>query len=358
MPSTLRVECLPARHGDCILVDYGPDAARHRLLIDAGPVTAYQDISRALSDHPSPSFDLGVVTHIDADHIDGWLVLLQDGSFRVDPGDFWFNGWPQLMSEHAPDVFSPVQGTLLESLREGQPWNVAFGGGPAVATEDHPLPRLPLPGNAEAILIAPSPVELRTLRRRWQKALRDAGLDPNDLDAARTRLAQRKEYLPPLPRQDVFAAKRFGDDTSVANASSIAFVFEHGGRRILFTGDAQVRPLAAGLRHLAGEDGAVRVQLDAMKVPHHGSMSNIDETIMSLIDCDRYLVSTDGSHFGHPDAETIELIGSRGNRPDVHFNYRCPTTERWATTQAQDRAGIRAFFPPDGAVLEFDVDPI
>ena len=73
---TVHVEALPASYGDAILVTYGDDRHRSRMLIDAGPANAFKKGVRSrLGDM---HLDLMVITHVDADHIDGAIQLLLD----------------------------------------------------------------------------------------------------------------------------------------------------------------------------------------------------------------------------------------------------------------------------------------
>ena len=67
-----RIEMLPAAHGDCLWLEYGTGESAHRILIDGGPSHCYPALRERIL-HLAPGnrrFDLLVVTHIDADHID------------------------------------------------------------------------------------------------------------------------------------------------------------------------------------------------------------------------------------------------------------------------------------------------
>jgi hypothetical protein len=215
-----------------------------------------------------------------------------------------------------------------------------------------PLPVQKLPGGATLTLLSPLGKQLRRLRSSWVRALKEAGMKPGDFDEARERLAQRKEYKPKVPAEDVFAPKRFASDSSVANGASIAFILEFAGRRVLLGADAFSPVLTAALRRLAAEEGVDRVPLDAVKLPHHGSMANIDKAFLDAIDSSCFLVATNGDHFKHPDPQTIQLIGQRVPQAEVRFNQRSPTTEAWVPVAAQQAVGIRAVYPPEGQSLE------
>lgn len=76
----LRISCLPVGHGDSILIEYGDPTHPARVLIDGRPANRYPALQSAIGHLPAGQrrFELLVSSHIDADHIDGALILLQD----------------------------------------------------------------------------------------------------------------------------------------------------------------------------------------------------------------------------------------------------------------------------------------
>jgi hypothetical protein len=62
---------------------------------------------------------------------------------------------------------------------------------------------------------------------------------------------------------------------------------------------------------------------DAIKVSHHGSALNTSPELLELIDSEKFLISTNGKSFGHPDTETIARIVTRkaAYRRTLYFNY-------------------------------------
>ena len=69
-------------------------------------------------------------------------------------------------------------------------------------------------------------------------------------------------------------------------------------------------------------ESVTRLRFDAIKLPHHGSMSNISEAWLQWVDCKRWLISTNGAVFHHPNIETVELIARRCPQPILLCNYR------------------------------------
>ena len=337
----ISLEMLPAAHGDSLWIEYGSADKVHRVLIDGGPAHTYEaGLRRRIADLPKDkrTIELMVVTHIDADHIDGSLILLQElASLNLHINELWFNGWNQLpKTEGAPEVFAPLQGEFLGGLITVDPalqgsWNRHFGKKAVFVPNDRPLPEVLLEGGAKLTLLGPTEAELLRLRARWASAIRD--FSPGDVNEALRRLRERREYRAPSPPA-VFAVRHYGDDQTVANGSSISFIFEHEGISILLAGDAHARTLAASLKRLADQRSLTKLRFDAVKLPHHGSMNNVSETWLELVDCEKWLISTNGAVFNHPDKETAELIALHRQKPPTMLcNYRSDSTEKLADDQ-------------------------
>jgi beta-lactamase superfamily II metal-dependent hydrolase len=340
----LALELLPAAHGDSVWIEYGSSARPRRILIDGGPAHTYASgLRRRIAAVPESErvFELLVVSHIDADHIDGALILLQElASLKITVRELWFNGWEQLPSQER-ETFAPLQGEFLgglisvdEQLRKV--WNRSFDGSAAMVPEQGALPEVSLADGAKLTLLGPMFKDLRRLRARWSAAIRD--FSPGDTAEALRRLAERREYRPPATPA-VFAGRSFGDDRAPANGSSISFVLEHEGVSLLLAADSHARTLAQSLARLKQQRDAPRLRFDAIKLPHHGSMSNVSAAWLEQVETDRWLISTNGAVFGHPDVETAELIAQHAQKPQLLCNYRCDTTEaldgraagRWKT---------------------------
>lgn len=322
------IELLPAAHGDAIWIEYGSASQTRRILIDGGPAPTYEaGLRQRIAGLPEQErvLELMVVTHIDADHIDGALILLQElAALNVRIKELWFNGWTQISKEdQAPATYAPLQGEFLGGLIELDPelkgvWNMRFDRRAVAVADDKPLPVVELDGGARLTLLGPMEAQLRRLRARWASAIRD--FSPGDVNEALRRLRERREYRAP-PGPAVFAAPQYGDDRSVANGSSISFVLEHGDVSVLLAGDAHARSLGVALKRLADQRSLTRLRFDAVKLPHHGSMSNVSDAWLQWVDCERWLISTNGAVFNHPDIETAELIARYCPKPALLCNY-------------------------------------
>ena len=81
-------------------------------------------------------------------------------------------------------------------------------------------------------------------------------------------------------------------------------------------------------------------------MPHHASQNNLNVGLMELLNCRNYLISTNGSHFNHPDRQAIaRVIAHGGERPQLWFNVRSALNEVWAKPALQKKYAYDAFFP-------------
>ncbi len=376
MGEVFGVELLPARHGDCLLIRYGPVESPWLVLVDGGPQSSYPALRTRLSALAPERrrLELLLISHIDHDHIGGAVELLGDTTLGLTHGDLWFNGWEQLRqplqgwrgSQHAVEGSdrSPLEGHHLafRARRTGAAWNATFGGRAVCIDGSADLPEVQLPGGLRLVLLSPDVSALERLRSHWRKAMERAGSSPDDAAAVERRLRVDRRYRDAgVAAPSVGLMRELADmdstlDDAVANGSSIAFVAEYAGRRCAFLADAHAPLVEASFRRLALRYGEARLRLDALKVAHHGSRANTTAALLKAVDCPRFLVSTDGSVFGHPDDETIARIVEHAGRPvSIYFNYRNEHTGRWADAGLQASLGFTAMYPAsaeEGACLD------
>lgn len=406
----LRIEMLPAAHGDCLWIEYGNGATVHRILIDGGPAHAYPALRERILHLPASErrFALLVITHVDADHIEGVIRLLLDAqALHCQFDRIWFNGRDQLnaVPDPAGHPLGALQGEILGMLiadyeaRTGtRVWNLGFER--ALAAIDRTqtvLPTVDLPGDCRLTLLSPDHERLLTLKDRWKKELDRAHVQSGDVATLRRKLAASRSLRPlgdvlgsedgdelveagerryELPADDdsdlragledtlgrgsgeAGADAPFGSDASAANGSSIAVLLEYPAAapkvRLLLAGDAWPGVLESSITTLLGDPGG-RLAIDAFKLPHHGSVANLSPSLLARLRCSHYLVSTSGALFRHPHKRALELIlehHSGPGRPLLHFNYLTRCTAPWSDQTDQRKRGYRALHPT-GQSLSF-----
>ena len=96
------------------------------------------------------------------------------------------------------------------------------------------------------------------------------------------------------------------------------------------------------------DDEDARLSLTGFKISHHGSVANTSEGLLKKLKCRKYLISTSGAVFGHPNSRVIELLLSEHQlraKPCLHFNYLTRTTEAWSDKKDQEARRYKAFYP-------------
>ena len=393
------IEMLPAAHGDCLWIEYGSGQEVRRILIDGGPAHTYPALRQRILHLPVDErrFELLIITHIDADHIEGVVRLLQDAqALNCQFERIWFNGREQLnqVFDPAGAPLGALQGEMLgmliadyEQQTGKQVWNVGLPNAlAAIDRSTKTLPVIDLAGDCCLTLLSPDHDRLLELKDRWRDELRKAGINSGD-DAGLRRALENARNLRPMgdvlgeeekPIEDRFelpdphgrdlasgpgdtlgddaegeasAQAPFGGDTSRANGSSIAVLLEYPKDkpkvRFLLAGDAWASVLEASISQLLAKP-TDRLSLTGFKLPHHGSVANISATLLGKLRCKHYLISTSGAVFRHPHARTVELLLSDHEsqaKPRLHFNYQTETTTMWSDAADQKARGYEAFHP-------------
>jgi len=356
MVTAIRVELLPARLGDCLVVECPRVGDRPwRMLVDGGPPDTWPLLRSRLQQaaREQRAIDVAVITHVDSDHIGGMIPFLTS-DLAKEVGDVWFNGATHLPGARrtrsiaqGESVVSALVGRPADPLSrtEGEPkplpWNLAFRGGPVDVGERGQFVEVAVPGGPTITVLAPTTQRLARLRQKWDEFVEQA---------SRGRERELTIDVPqPLTSLDLLAAQKSPQDASVPNGSSIGLLVEHEGASVLLAGDAYGRDLEAGIRGLAQSRGLDRLELDAIKLPHHGSEGNVSASLVAAAPATHYLVSSNGDIFHHPDDAAIaRVVLGAPPGPTLWFNYRTARTERWGEPALRKFHGHEARFPDAG----------
>ncbi len=380
------VEMLPAFLGDSLWIEYGQSDRPSRILIDGG-LSGTADAIRAKIDSVAEKegrchLELLVVTHIDGDHIEGLVKLLGQKDLPLDVDDVWFNGrkhHPDPDGKDEDEFLGARQAEFMSTLLDlrGLDWNVWQNGKTIYVPPESrgKLPTHTLPGGMELTLVSPRYEELLKLSKDWDKELAKAGLDNVTAEEMLKALMADRKLSPdddflsaePAETMDVptLTQTKQGSDHSKANGSSIAFVAEFDDSACLLTGDAWSPVLSAGVDRILKERSIDRLPLAALKVPHHGSKNNLHDDLLEQIDTHRFLLSTDGGRFDHPDRPSIARMLAGTWRPDpgndepvdLYFNYRSKSNGVWDDADLKKQWNYRTHYPAaDAKGLVFDVN--
>ena len=360
MPKPIfRIEMLPARQGDALWIEYGSARSPTRILIDAGTRGTYKVVkARAEQVTGEPVLELLVVTHVDSDHVGGAPKLVTDRSLNLQAREVWFNGREQLERNR----LGPVEGEILSEAIRRRGWhpNPSFPKRIAVVPA-RTLPTVTLPGGMAITLLSPTPVELETLRPVWLDAVREARLLKGDERALEEAARKRGVTLGDKPPDvDKLAERTSAIDTAPANGSTIAFLAEYEGMSCLFGGDAHPNVLCTSIKKLLKTRGASRLELSALKVPHHGSEHNVTDELARLVRARKYLFSTDGTQTDHPHAPAVaRILKSPREDTELVFNYKTDFTKPWGIRSVQNKFDYEAIYPANGtAGVAVELEPL
>ena len=317
------VRVLEANHGDCILVSHEGASGTVNILIDGGTSTTFKHGPRQRYDgalckvldelkNKGQPIDLAVLTHIDDDHIHGLIKAFETPDYLSElVKSIWFNS-SRLITRNfnAPEI--PENNILLTddspqtSVRQGKELETLLD---EIGCERAPLIKagqVHRVGPFKLTVLSPSQNQLERLLHKW----------PSDDESGAT-AAHDNDYH--LSLNEIWKADEFESDSSVYNGSSIAFLLEVDNTKMLFLGDAHDQVVVKSLKGL-GFSEANKLQLDLVKVSHHGSQYNTSSEFLSLLQSSRYVISTNGSRHGLPNKRTIARI-IKETDGQICFNY-------------------------------------
>ncbi|WP_404373740.1 ComEC/Rec2 family competence protein [Sphingomonas sp. MMS24-J45] len=346
--SEFRLTMLPAGDGDCLILTWGEPGLRRHAVVDGGRASTYGALRPRLETiaEGGEALELLVLTHVDADHIEGGLKYVEDADPPVVPKRVWYNSFDSLGGFGARSV---AQGDRYAAAIAKLGWrlNEAFEDGlvsVATAPSDLGVPGL------RVTVLGPDGDGVEAMRGKW--ADWRTGHDPARF--ARTGRLSRSSMPPVLDVENLAAPGK--TDTELPNGSSIAILAEYDGRRILLAGDAHPDTLVRSIAPLAKAEGG-RLRVDVFKVSHHGSRGNVTRELVELLDCRRFAISTDGTRHGHPDPEAIaRLLAFAPPGPrELLFNYATDRTRPWADPDLARRWDYTCRYGESNGLLSIDI---
>lgn len=304
----LKIKVLPANCGDCIIVSFDDgDGIIKNILIDGGTGTVYDDIlkNEIISiKNKKQNIDLLIVTHIDDDHIGGIIKFIEDDTLNGCIKEVWFNSWENFglkavkLSHEGKEISAKQAKTLENKLKNMPIWNNELI---SQGTYRHC-------NEAKITVLSPNQQSLEKLRGY----IKDEFLISESDDRNKS-----IEFL---------QKRKFQEDNSIPNGSSIAFVLEYRTRKILFTGDGFPSIILEGLQKMNFVIDGQKAHFDYVKLSHHASKYNTSDALLNAIECNHYIVTTQGCN-GKPNKETFARIAKYHKPLHLFFNYKTDKIE-------------------------------
>ena len=318
----LELRILQAEHGDSIVISGEFDGEYRNILIDGGPAQAFevQHIPRSLKlflndiKAKAQKIDLLVLTHVDDDHIGGLLAGFNKHGYLTElTQEVWFNSG-KLIFNHFD---KPINDSNFVMLKNNAGNNTSIAQG--IRLENHLIDKgiwshsLIQAGNkferfgCKFKILSPSIPKLKKLLVKWEREKVNSNTSAGKTD--------HHESLKQLLKEDTFRA-----DSSIHNGSSLAFIFEYQQNSVLLLGDAHASVVVASLKVL-GYSKTNRLRVDYIKVSHHGSQANTNNELLTLVDCNNFIISANGNHHGLPNKRTLARIIDHFPNANLMFNY-------------------------------------
>lgn len=370
--SVVKIHMFQSGYGDSFLVKLEQhDNSSINLVIDLGFCfsTIASKMEKILNGEEIHRF---IITHFDSDHIQGAAKLISENGYyekqsRFNIRQVWMNSYRHLnaiqrgktfdsrkldaykaeqsyISENTEHSISALQASTLAAdlYKYGYCWN-QDASGQAICIEN--LNTQLLSKSTKITLLTPTEERLVDLEHNFVTDLSKLNLHPtkdavfddafelfnlkseaepelNESAISSSQVEINKESIQELSRNEGYIA-----DDRPANGSSISFILEHKGKRMLFLADAFAEDVVSSLKHIYA-NSVKPLYFDAIKVSHHGSLRNNSLELFELVDSSRYLFSTNGKHpsHTHPDLEVISCIINRPlleEKPvrTLYFNY-------------------------------------
>lgn len=352
----LKLRILQAEYGDCMILEFGSSSSPRYILIDGGPETIYEKhLRKELQKirEGGGKLDLTILSHVDNDHIIGLLDLMAELRNQKDNGnpgtvsidELWHNSFGQTIGS-GNDIQTRLE-TLLASAGAARHVMATTGMAVTGVGEGNTLRR---DASLLGIPINPRfPKDLITVDEQPGKlvfnnlTLRIVGPTKKNLEELKKKWIEwLDKYEVGIATVDPFVAAMA--DRSIPNLSSIMFLAEAEGKRILFTGDGRGDHLLQGLgqANLLNANGGIHV--DVLKVPHHGSDRNVTKKFFKTVTADKYVISANGKD-DNPDLATliwiVEAAKDQNRTIEIFVTNKTESTEKLVAEYDPDDYGYR-----------------
>lgn len=340
----------PVNCGDAISLQFPSNGKDYTILVDGGFLHTYEDGFKPLIDqlaNDKKKIDLWILTHLDADHINGAVSFLRDPAYikKKIVKTFWFNCFkrftlPQSTTKKSikngieiRDQLNPIGTTLKTKIVEGK--KQLFGGGTIE-------------------VLWPDKDTFDKLGKHWDEE--EKAYWQKKTKSKKTVKVKKYDFD---ERIETLSAKKNPNEKKkdIVNKSSIAFIFELDGKRSLFLGDSHPADINKKLEVMHKKEKK-RIKFEYVKLSHHASKANFDPELLDYIDCLNFIISANGVNGNKlPNKQTLAKILTHERRNvkkeqiNFIFNYNDPKFHSMfdIDNDAQKRFNFTCTFPTKGA---------
>lgn len=318
----MRLLSYRAKCGDAFHLQYeGESGKRRNIFLDMGHPQTYTQVLKGVISNivgASEQIDALFLSHIHDDHIGGASRFINDIQKDSALGNVvgrWIYNAPRKYDVEQTD--DKKAGVLCGIVSGDKVYEHILSHRPTDLGDVLEGMSFNIDGMLVTIL-SPNESKLNLLRQKYSnnRPLCKSETDEVSVEAGNV----EDDYATPL---NDFKTDCFQEDVSIENASSIAALLEHKGRRILWLSDAVPSVIVNSLMKL-GISEEDKLHCDAVLLSHHGSSANNSMTLFKMIQADRYIISADGiNRHCLPNKETVARIVSASTAlpVSIYFNY-------------------------------------
>lgn len=312
---TTELIVLEAFHGDCLLVKTFNKAYEEKvILIDGGTANTFKFSLKKELQHIKV-IDLLILTHVDSDHIAGLIRFYKNSLIKnIEVKEIWVNT-PEFIDIEKGGKISYQQGNVfLDLIKEKTPNAIIK----TQITSDLEVKEYCW---GDITILSPNKKTLDDLKKKWL----DDNKSEEKSNISNSHEQVDKNSLRTLSKEKFSPQKSIKDD--IVNSSSIAFIIDFSDKKILFLADSRPEIILKKLTNL-GYSVNKKLKVDFVKVSHHGSKNNTSNELLDIIDCNNFIISTNGGNNSrHPSRETIARIiyhqeRNLDTKRNIFFNYK------------------------------------
>jgi len=321
----IAIDVLKAHEGECILITLNDCGKKYRILVDGGVYDTYSDILKCklqpIFNNENDQIDLLVITHIDDDHIGGIKEIFEDSSLseimlKKKIRRIWFNS-AEVIADFIDGKSHEEYSDRLVTIIKDDETKISVSSGNCLEREikklgieldiiKMPQVNTDIPKTTLTIL-SPTTKKIEILHKEWPVPETKISLEVGDYERTVGEILDDDNDK--------------CSDSNNFNGASIAFILEFKGKKILMLGDAHDNIIRESLESL-GYSKFKKLKVNIVKVSHHASNNNTSKKFIEMIECDKYIISSDGTRRNVPGKKCIcRILKYSSIQTKIYFNY-------------------------------------
>lgn len=285
--SRFRINSFGYGLGDCFFVEISNNNSSINILID-GHRKLFNDFEKMIED--ICEIDYIVITHIDADHIQGVIELLETESFND-------------KFKNTKIIYNCVSQPYINYKHAEKFEKLVLDREVINTCNDYYFE------------------EENSFLKLWSHKKRKKFKLPND-DCVYLTLLHPNQKCEVNEVYNDYCKKtidgKYQPDSKLVNRYSIAIMIEFNNKRVLFTGDSSVEIIMTKINELNGIDGS---KIDLIKIPHHGAENENRELVDFAIKykCNKFIVTGEKIwNEKHPNKELLYKLNEMNQYLDIY----------------------------------------